>query len=66
MTSALHLAQFNVARLRAPLTDPSVSEFVAGLDLISALADSAPAASSGASPRVRTATPPPSARWTRT
>jgi len=42
MTSAFHLAQFNVARLRAPLTDPSISEFVAGLDLINALADAAP------------------------
>ena len=42
MTSAFHLAQFNVARLRAPLTDPAVAEFVAGLDLINALADAAP------------------------
>jgi hypothetical protein len=42
MTSAFHLAQFNVARLRAPLTDPSMSGFVAGLDTINALADSAP------------------------
>ena len=42
MTSAFHLAQFNVARLRAPLTDPSISEFVAGLDTINALADSSP------------------------
>jgi hypothetical protein len=39
MTTAFHLAQFNVARLRAPLTDPSMSEFVAGLDTINALAD---------------------------
>ena len=39
MTTAVHLAQFNVARLRAPLTDPSMSEFVAGLDTINALAD---------------------------
>jgi Domain of unknown function (DUF3291) len=42
MTSAFHLAQFNVARLRAPLTDPSMSQFVAGLDTINALADSSP------------------------
>ncbi|WP_212988648.1 DUF3291 domain-containing protein [Actinoplanes auranticolor] len=42
MTSAFHLAQFNVARLRAPLTDPSIAEFVAGLDIINALADAAP------------------------
>jgi len=42
MTSAFHLAQFNVARLRAPLTDPSVAEFVDGLEIINTLADSAP------------------------
>jgi hypothetical protein len=42
MTTAFHLAQFNVARLRAPLTDPSMSEFVAGLDTINALADASP------------------------
>ena len=42
MTSASHLAQFNIARLRAPLTDPSMSQFVAGLDTINALADSSP------------------------
>lgn len=42
MTSAFHLAQFNVARLRAPLTDPFMSGFVAGLDSINALADSSP------------------------
>lgn len=42
MTSGFQLAQFNVARLRAPLTDPSMSEFAAGLDTINALADSSP------------------------
>jgi Domain of unknown function (DUF3291) len=42
MTTAPHLAQFNVARLRAPLTDPSMSGFVAGLETINALADSSP------------------------
>ncbi|MGW4946436.1 DUF3291 domain-containing protein [Actinoplanes sp. NPDC004185] len=42
MTSAFQLAQFNVARLRAPLTDPSNVDFVVGLELINALADSAP------------------------
>ncbi|MGK5683813.1 DUF3291 domain-containing protein [Actinoplanes sp. URMC 104] len=42
MTSAFHLAQFNIARLRAPLTDPSMSAFVAGLDTINALADASP------------------------
>jgi hypothetical protein len=40
--TGFHLAQFNIARLRAPLTDPSVAEFVTGLDTINALADSAP------------------------
>jgi hypothetical protein len=42
MTTAFHLAQFNVARLRAPLTDPSIADFVAGLDLMNALADASP------------------------
>jgi hypothetical protein len=42
MTTAFHLAQFNIARLRAPLTDPSMAGFVAGLDTINALADSSP------------------------
>jgi hypothetical protein len=42
MTTAFQLAHFNVARLRAPLTDPSMAEFVAGLETINALADSSP------------------------
>jgi hypothetical protein len=42
MTSAHRLAHFNVARLRAPLTDPVMSEFVAGLDAMNALADASP------------------------
>lgn len=42
MTTAFQLAQFNVARLRAPLTDPLIADFVAGLDTINKLADSAP------------------------
>jgi hypothetical protein len=42
MTTAFHLAQLNVARLRAPLTDPSAAGFVAGLATINALADSSP------------------------
>ncbi|MBW6437974.1 DUF3291 domain-containing protein [Actinoplanes hulinensis] len=37
-----HLAQMNVARLRAPLEDPSVAEFVAGVDLMNELADHSP------------------------
>jgi len=42
MASVSQLAHFNVARLRAPLTDPSMSEFVAGLETINALADASP------------------------
>ncbi|GAA3346476.1 DUF3291 domain-containing protein [Amorphoplanes nipponensis] len=42
MTTAFHLAQFNAARLRAPLTDPTMAGFVAGLDTINALADASP------------------------
>jgi hypothetical protein len=37
--ATFHLAQFNAARLRAPLDDPATAGFVAGLDLINALAD---------------------------
>jgi hypothetical protein len=37
-----HLAQVNIGRLRAPVDDPAIAEFVAGLDPINALADSAP------------------------
>jgi heme-degrading monooxygenase HmoA len=40
--SAFHLAQINTARLRAPLDDPSMAEFVAGLVLMNALADRSP------------------------
>lgn len=36
------LAQVNIGRLRAPIGDPSVAEFVAGLDHINALADGTP------------------------
>jgi hypothetical protein len=42
MNNKLHLAQINIARLAAPLDDPSLKEFVGGLDLINALADAAP------------------------
>ncbi|REJ85146.1 MAG: DUF3291 domain-containing protein [Acidobacteria bacterium] len=38
----MHLAQFNVARLRAPLDDPSMRGFVDGLAPINALADGSP------------------------
>ena len=37
-----HLAQVNIGRLRAPVDDPLIADFVAGLDRINALADSAP------------------------
>ena len=37
-----HLAQFNVARLHAPLDDPSTKDFVDGLEAINALSDAAP------------------------
>jgi hypothetical protein len=37
-----HLAQVNIARMLAPLTDPIMEEFVARLDEINALADQSP------------------------
>jgi hypothetical protein len=37
-----HLAQLNVARMRAPLTDPVMASFVAQLDRINAVADQSP------------------------
>jgi hypothetical protein len=37
-----HLAQYNVARLLAPLDDPSIADFVDALEPINALADNAP------------------------
>jgi len=37
-----HLAQINIARMRAPLDDPLMAGFVARLDEINALADEAP------------------------
>jgi hypothetical protein len=37
-----HLAQVNIARMRAPLDDPSMSDFVSRIDEINALADSDP------------------------
>jgi hypothetical protein len=36
------LAQVNVARMRAPLTDPLMAGFVAGLEPVNALADGSP------------------------
>lgn len=37
-----HLAQVNVGRLRAPVDDPLIADFVAQLDEVNALADSSP------------------------
>ena len=37
-----HLAQINIGRLRAPVNDPMIAEFVANLDRINALADRSP------------------------
>ncbi|HEX6423233.1 MAG TPA: DUF3291 domain-containing protein [Acidimicrobiales bacterium] len=42
MASPHHLAQVNVARLRAPLDTPELTDFVAALDPVNALADAAP------------------------
>ncbi|MDA2805576.1 DUF3291 domain-containing protein [Nocardiopsis suaedae] len=40
--SAPHLAQLNIALLKAPLDDPSMADFAAALDPINALADASP------------------------
>ena len=37
-----HLAQLNIARLRAPLDDPALADFVAQLPEINALAEASP------------------------
>jgi hypothetical protein len=37
-----HLAQLNIGRIRAPMTDPLMAGFVAELEPVNALADSAP------------------------
>ena len=37
-----HLAQINIARLVAPVDDPRIADFVAQLDTVNALAESAP------------------------
>ena len=42
MPQRFHLAQVNIARLRAPLDDPLLAGFVARLDDVNALADAAP------------------------
>jgi uncharacterized protein DUF3291 len=40
--SNLHIAQVNIARMKAPLDDPLMADFVARLDDINALADHSP------------------------
>ena len=43
MTSTeYYIAQINIARLKYPLTDPRVEDFVANLDRINSLAESSP------------------------
>jgi hypothetical protein len=37
-----HLAQYNIARLLAPLDDPSIADFVSSLDPINRLAEESP------------------------
>ncbi len=37
-----YLAQVNIARMKAPLTDPAMADFVARIDEINALAESSP------------------------
>ncbi len=41
-TTPYHLAQVNIARMRAPLEDPLMADFVAQLDVINAIADESP------------------------
>ncbi len=38
----MHLAQVNIARMRAPLTDSAMADFVARLEEVNALADLSP------------------------
>jgi heme-degrading monooxygenase HmoA len=40
--TGFHLAQINVGRLRAPVDDPMIADFVANLDRINALAEGQP------------------------
>jgi hypothetical protein len=42
MTSRFHLAEINIGRLRAPVGDPMIADFVANLDRINALAEASP------------------------
>lgn len=38
----MHLAQINIARMRAPVDDPLMADFVAQLDAVNAVADQSP------------------------
>jgi Domain of unknown function (DUF3291) len=42
MVTTVHLAQFNIARLVAPLDDPRLADFVGALDRVNALAEASP------------------------
>ncbi|MCH7697585.1 MAG: DUF3291 domain-containing protein [Chloroflexi bacterium] len=42
MTQQHHLAQVNIGRVRAPISDPVMVEFVAGLEELNRLADKSP------------------------
>jgi heme-degrading monooxygenase HmoA len=42
LSTKYHIAQVNIARMKAPLDDPIMAEFVAALDEINALADRSP------------------------
>ncbi|MGD9742169.1 MAG: DUF3291 domain-containing protein [Dongiaceae bacterium] len=42
MVGGWHLAQLNVGRLKAPLDDPQIADFVTALDPINALAEASP------------------------
>ena len=42
MSATHHLAQLNIARMVAPITDPVMADFVAQLDYINSVADRAP------------------------
>lgn len=42
ITQGYHLAEINIAQMRAPLTDPSMREFAENLQPINALADHSP------------------------
>ncbi|HEX4711595.1 DUF3291 domain-containing protein [Phenylobacterium sp.] len=40
--NSFHLAEINIGRFRAPVSDPMIADFVANLDRINALADGSP------------------------